>query len=359
MIKSLLVTLFGFLIFCPGYAQNEKFKVFGEVIDAPDSLLVILFNRDLGINVDSSRIIDQQFTFKGSTNDIPSLSYINFYDKNGVEITPYIYTYFYLQPGEITVKGNFSDFINSSITGSPETNLLSAYNEIKKQLKAKYDLQDQNENLLYQNELHNKRVNFIFNNANSQVAIHNILYLKKDISKDSLLLFYNKLDTKNANSIKGKELFEYASSSDIKVGDKFRDIWGFDLNGNKVHLSDFEGKVILLDFWGTGCKPCHEQNRKEFQQIISRYNTKDFVLISYSIDSDKSKWEMSSKKDNISWVNISDLKGFRSENVKKYAVQAIPNSFLIDQNGFIVNSFIGFKEDDNEIEEALDKLLNE
>jgi peroxiredoxin len=47
----------------------------------------------------------------------------------------------------------------------------------------------------------------------------------------------------------------------------------------------------------------------------------------------------------------------KGENVTKYSVTAIPNSFLIDQNGIIVKSFVGFSEGANIIEKEIDQLL--
>lgn len=189
------------------------------------------------------------------------------------------------------------------------------------------------------------------------MAIHQLLYRKKKIAKDSLLMFYNNLDSINTNSIKGKELYAYVSIKDIQVGDHLRDISGVDLDGKRHKLSDYLGKVILLDFWSTACVPCRKQNKSEFQELYKKYSKEAVVMISYSLDTKKKDWKNSSEQDNIEWVNISDFQGFKSENVKQYAVQAIPNSFLINTNGIVVKSFIGFSEGENDIEKEIDKLL--
>ena len=112
----------------------------------------------------------------------------------------------------------------------------------------------------------------------------------------------------------------------------------------------------MLDFWGTGCIPCRSQNKKEFPKLINKYGD-DFVMISYSLDTNQTGWEQSSEEDKISWLNISDLHGVNGENAKKYSVQALPNSFLIDQNGIIVKSFLGYRKGSNEIDEEIEKLL--
>ena len=243
----------------------------------------------------------------------------------------------------MSIIGEYSDFLNAKIIGSYQSDLLAKYDSIMENSTKE--------------EKFSKGINFIFSNANNQMALTELLYSKKEISKDSLMLFYNRLDSVNSNSIKGKELLNYAKTIDIKVGDKFRDIVGLDLNGTEHKLSNYQGKVILLDFWGTGCVPCRRQNKNEFPKLMKKYDKKDFIIISYNLDKEKKWWKKSSEEDNINWLNISDLKGMKSENVKKYAITAIPNSFLIDQNGMVVKSFVGYYEGENQIEKEIDKLI--
>jgi glutathione peroxidase-family protein len=57
-------------------------------------------------------------------------------------------------------------------------------------------------------------------------------------------------------------------------------------------------------------------------------------------------------------LNISDLKGMKGKNISEYDVTGPPNSFLIDKNGIVVKSFIGYYEGDNSIEKKIDQLLN-
>ena len=72
---------------------------------------------------------------------------------------------------------------------------------------------------------------------------------------------------------------------------------------------------------------------------------------------DKEKWKEASKKDNIKWINISNLKGFNDPISKQYNITMIPNSFLIDQNGIIVKSFKGYDSENEIIESEILKLI--
>lgn len=368
MKKIILVLVFIIsLISCKDEVPESKSKQFNLVVKAknfPDSIKVYLYNRDIDKNIDSTYVVNENFEFSGHI-DLPSLSYLNFVNKSGKRIAPY--TFFYLENNSIKIAGDYDDFVNAEITGSRQTDLQKQYDTIVNEIirKAKQEISKISDSLkreeaksIFYKMIWDEQNKFLFKHANNQMPLHQILYRKKKISKDSLLLFYTSLDTKNANSIKGKELYEYATTKDIKIGDQFRNISGFDLNGKHHTLSDYVGKVILLDFWGAGCVPCRKQNKSEFQHIYTKYKNDDFVLISYSIDKKEKWWKKSSQQDNIQWVNISDLKGMKSENVKQYAIQAIPNSFLIDQKGRIVKSFIGFSEGENTIEKEIEKLLN-
>lgn len=339
----LLLLIFGTLLSCQKTKKSSPQDTFELSVTAKnflDSTKVYLYNRDIDKNIDSAFVINESFKFSGKV-ELPSLCYLNFYDKQNKPIDPY--TYFYLENSTILIEGEYSDFINAKVIGSKQNKLLAQYDSIT--LKS-------DEGNRWDNQL-----DFLFSNANNQMALTNLLYRKKQVTKDSLLLFYEKLDSINSNSQKGQELLAYAKAVDIKPGDKFRDIVGSDLNGAEHRLSDFSGKVILLDFWGTGCVPCRQQNKKEFPKLVEKYDKEDFKLISYSLDTKMKWWKKASLDDKISWLNISDLNGMKSENVHKYAVTAIPNSFLIDKNGVVVKSFVGFYEGENSIEKEIDKLL--
>ncbi|PRP66779.1 TlpA disulfide reductase family protein [Nonlabens agnitus] len=319
---------------------REKFHLKITARNFPDSTKVTLYNRDIDKIIDSTIVINESFQFSGEV-DVASLCYLDFYDKNEKHLEPY--KLFFLENKNIFITGEFSDFFNAKVKGSNQTDLLKEYDSIS--------INATNSNRF------TREIQFLYSNANNQMALNQLLYKKKQVSKDSLLLFYGRLDSFNSNSPKGQELLAYAKSDDIKVGDKFKDIVGKDLNGTKHKISDFQGDVILLDFWASGCIPCRLQNKKEFPDLIERFGNKGFIVISYSLDTREKYWKQSSEEDEIHWLNISDLKGIKGENVSKYAVQALPNSFLIDQNGVIVKSFVGFNEGSYEIGNEIEKLL--
>ena len=320
--------------------KTNKFKLTVNIKNVPDSTKVYLYDEDIEIKLDSSYITNESFEFSGKV-DFPSLCYLFLYDNENNRSEHY--KNLFLENKKISVVGEYSDFFNAKVTGSKQTNLLTKYYSIS----AKSDKSKKFYN----------QVNFLYSNANNQATLNELLYKKKDISKDSLLIFYERLDSINSISPKGKELLTYIKTDQIKIGDKFKDISGQDSDGMQHKLSDYYGKIILLNFWSPGCAFCMRQKKKEFPKLISKYNQEDFIIISYNVDKIKDGRKIINDKKHKNWLNISDFKGIKGENISKYDVVEIPNNFLIDKNGIIVKSFTGFREEETKIEEEIDKLI--
>ena len=190
---------------------------------------------------------------------------------------------------------------------------------------------------------------------NNLFSVKEIIKHKNKISKSKLKSFYESLDYDIKNTTNGKLIKNYLSSNQITVGKKYIDFEAIDLNGKKIKLSNYEGKIILLDFWAYWCTICHVQNEQEFSYLNNKYKN-DLVIISYSLDEEYDIWKKSTKKDSYKWTNLSNLMGMKDPLAFMYKVKNLPHSFLINQKGIVLKEFIGYKKD-SIIEKELKKLI--
>ena len=111
-------------------------------------------------------------------------------------------------------------------------------------------------------------------------------------------------------------------------------------DGKKLKLSDFKGKVVIINFWATWCPPCRKEI-PDFVQLQKEYNS-NLQILGVSLDT-------GTKNDVIPFMkeykmNYPVLYGTAGV-VRDYGdIQSIPTTFVIDQNGNIVNNFVGFHE---------------
>lgn len=123
-----------------------------------------------------------------------------------------------------------------------------------------------------------------------------------------------------------------------------------DTLGNTISLRDFKGKWVVLDFWASWCGPCRAEN-PELVKLYQEVKAADVVFMGISLDHDKAAWKKAVQQDGLNWIHASDLKGWKSEMCKKYAVEAVPHKFLINPQGDIVLSGAGMAD----IKTALEK----
>jgi len=111
-----------------------------------------------------------------------------------------------------------------------------------------------------------------------------------------------------------------------------------DRNGKVHRLGDFKGKLIVMDFWFTGCHPCMEL-AKAMKPIVERYRSNPkIVFITVSIDGLKKKevWLTSLKEQVYTSdheINLLAEDGIRSAMIRYYNIMAYPTLFIISKNG--------------------------
>ena len=124
-----------------------------------------------------------------------------------------------------------------------------------------------------------------------------------------------------------------------------------DLNGKQVSLSDFKGKVVLLDFWATWCPPCSAAI-PHMQALHKKYKDKGLVLIGINHETDHAKVKEFAR-DRISYVVLLDA----DEPFKEYGIRGIPTLFYIDREGEVRYRDVGFSDGKEEVIERKVKEL--
>lgn len=121
----------------------------------------------------------------------------------------------------------------------------------------------------------------------------------------------------------------------LEVGKPAPDFYLPDPEGRTVRLSDHQGKVVYIDFWASWCDPCVAL-LPSLKEIWNDYRDKDFVMIGVSFDSNQQTWRRYITDEQLDWIHGFDDGKSVGGAAQVYRVQAIPQSYLIDQNGIII-----------------------
>jgi peroxiredoxin len=122
----------------------------------------------------------------------------------------------------------------------------------------------------------------------------------------------------------------------VRAGKPAPDIVLPNPEGTNMTLSSLKGKVVLLDFWASWCRPCRANN-PEVVSLYNQYKNQGFTVFSVSLDQNKEAWVKAIKDDKLSWpYHVSELRQWQGRYNEIYGIDAIPRTFLIDKNGIIV-----------------------
>lgn len=140
-------------------------------------------------------------------------------------------------------------------------------------------------------------------------------------------------------------------SQNIGIGSIAPEISMSNPDGKTCKLSELRGKIVLIDFWASWCAPCRAEN-PNVVRLYKKYNEKGFDVFSISLDKSKEQWINAITKDGLIWPNhVSELKGWTSSAGKRYGVNSIPHTLLVDQEGRIIAKNLRGKDLENKLKE--------
>ena len=120
------------------------------------------------------------------------------------------------------------------------------------------------------------------------------------------------------------------------------------VQGDLFNLSDFKGKVVLLNFWGTWCGPCRREI-PDFNKLHDKYQKDGLEIVGITITSGSPERIYNFMKEwDIEYTVLTDIEDYETQRVTAYYGRAIgqpitglPTTLIIDRDGYIVKGYIG------------------
>lgn len=237
-----------------------------------------------------------------------------------------------------------------------------------------YDNQEDYELIPYYKDLIINKYMLDIEKAESPKALEEMVskIKSKEIKEDLVGALFYRISSTNPDSESLNEIIQkYSQNEQLKirslqktnaiknllVGKASPKFSYQDINGKKVSLDDFKGKLVYIDVWATWCGPCI-QEIPALKQLKEDYKSKNVEIISISIDvqKDLDKWKKMVADKQLKGTQLFADNDWKSEFVKAYGIDAIPRFLLIDKNGNILSADAP-RPSDKSIRELFDKNI--
>lgn len=169
------------------------------------------------------------------------------------------------------------------------------------------------------------------------------MFLFKDKAKDV------EKDVNVEESVDKEEKQDTVSDPEIAIGALAPDFTLKNLEGKEVSLSDYRGKIVLVNFWATTCGFCDKEMPD--LNIIDKEND-DVVVLAVDVMEKESKVKDYIAKGGYGFEVVLDEKG---DIARKYLVSGFPTTCVIDKDGILVNGIVGMMTRD-QMENAIENV---
>lgn len=318
------------------------------------------------VTVDSTKVVESAFEFKGFVDQID----INFIFIKGVNgNVPVI-----LEEGIIETKIYKDSLSSSTIGGTNSNNDLAEYRISTKDFSEKLqsivkEINQANavsDNLLVEDltseyrsieqELSLYEKGFMNSNPSSYIAsliLERLLTTQKILQPEAAAIF-NGFDQKIKESVSGNKVNTIISKpiNPTAIGAKALNFEGPNPEGEILSLESLKGKVTIIDFWASWCRPCRIEN-PNLVRLYKRMHDKGLEIVGVSLDKSKVNWERAIEDDGLNWNHVSSLQYWKEPIAVLYGVRSIPEAFVLNEDGVIVAKNLRGAQLDAKIEELL------
>ena len=264
---------------------------------------------------------------------------------------------FFIEPGKVKIELP-KELENTKVSGTLCNNEWQVVNdtmtamsvEMNRLAAQMYAVQEEPEQL--------KKINGQMEQLNEQFKNFILAKTKQNIGNEFgcfLVTFYcpqllspaqckeliDQLPAETRQRAKVKQLEEDIKMAQGMSDGQFGDYKMADMSGKEINLLDEvkKNKLTVIDFWASWCGPCRRA-MPQMVELYGKYHSKGLGIIGISLDEEKDAWTKAVKEMNMTWLQVSDLKGWDNAIAKAFNIRAIPHMMLVDQQGNIVNSSI-------------------
>jgi peroxiredoxin len=154
---------------------------------------------------------------------------------------------------------------------------------------------------------------------------------KEEIAEEDL-----KADDENEDSSNDEEVSldeDETAEEEDKEDEYVNDFTLLDLDNNEVSLSDFKGKIVVINFWSTGCPPCRAE-LPDFVEVYNEYKDKNVQFIGVGLDNAENL-RVFAEEYNISYPTLID--GSIDTISGRWRINFIPTTYIVNENGKVVS----------------------
>ncbi len=340
--------------------SNNEFEISGEIKNQQGKTIYLQkFVDNRPVTIDSA-IIEDNGSFE-ITNKLPNT---DFYQLVLGEGNTFVFVGDTIGELYLEAEGNIN--IPKKIEGSLDTKLLLDFEKNFNALMLKRDSIGK----LMQSGTPEMQVMQLLNDFNKNALDYIHTFVNTNSSSPAVFAALSKLDPvrdmsyfkKVLSDVKprmekslyydflGKQITQAAQQADVMrmqeeriaksdellaIGNEAPEISLPDPKGNIKSLKALRGKVVLIDFWASWCKPCRLEN-PNVVKAYKAFKGKGFEIFSVSLDKNQIAWENAIKEDGLTWTHVSDLQFWNSAAAQTYGVAGIPFAVLIDKEGKII-----------------------